>query len=186
MSESQGRLLGYARVSTIGQTLDAQVAALKAAGCETIHREKASGARDDRPVLGKLLKSLQPGDVVIVSRIDRLARSVFGLFRIVSDIAAAGARFKSIAEPMIDTGSAQGRLVLAVLAGVADIERDLIKTRTAEGRARAMAGGVKMGRPSKLTPDQRREALRRRAEGESLSNIARSFNVAHTTIGRLG
>ena len=184
-AENPGRLVGYARVSTVGQTLDAQIAALKAAGCEIIHREKASGARDDRPVLARMLRSLQPGDMVVVSRIDRLARSVFGLFKIVSDIAAAGARFRSINEPMIDTGSAQGRLVLAVLAGVADIERDLIKTRTAEGRVRAMASGVKMGRKPKLTAAQRTEALRRRAAGESLADIGRSFAVAGTTIGRM-
>lgn len=184
-SEPPARLVGYARVSTSGQTLEAQIEQLTAAGCRPIFRETASGAKADRKELGKLFKELQPGDLVVVTRIDRLARSMFDLFRIVRDIADAGAHFRSLAEPMVDTHTSTGRMILAVLGGMADIERDLIKTRTAEGRARAKAKGKSLGRPRKLTADQQREALERIANREPLTDIARSYNVSHTTIMRL-
>src|ERR1700684_312149 len=103
------RRLGYARVSTYGQTLDAQLGQLRAEGCTKIYREKASGARPDRRELLKLLKALAPGDVVTVTRIDRLARSTFDLFAIVKQIADAGARLRSLAEPWADTGVSTGR-----------------------------------------------------------------------------
>lgn len=179
------RSFGYARVSTHGQTLEAQLEQLKQAGCTKIYREKVSGARADRKELNRLLASLENDDEVVVTRIDRLARSTFDLFSIVKRIVDTGASFRSLAEPWADTATSTGRLMIAVLGGLADVERDLIRTRTAEGRVRAQARGQHMGRPSKLTPQQRQEALRRRREGEPLSEIARSFNVAHTTIGRL-
>ena len=100
-------------------------------------------------------------------------------------IADAGAEFRSLAEPWADTSTSTGRLMLAVLGGLADVERDLIRTRTAEGRARAKARGTHMGRPSKLTPEQRREALARREAGEAPAEIARSYNVGRMTITRL-
>lgn len=104
-----------------------------------------TGARADRKELLKMLKSLEAGDVVVVTRIDRLARSTFDLFAIVKQIADAGARFRSLAEPWADTGTSTGRLMLAVLGGLADVERDLIRTRTAEGRSRATARGQHIG-----------------------------------------
>jgi len=131
------RHLGYARVSTYGQTLDAQLEQLRAAGCAKIYREKVTGARPDRQELLKLLKALAPGDVVTVTRIDRLARSTFDLFAIVKQVVDAGAQFRSLAEPWADTATSTGRLMIAVLGGLADVERDLIRTRTAEGRRRA-------------------------------------------------
>lgn len=179
------RRIGYARVSTYGQTLEAQLDQLRAAGCSDIFKEKASGARAERRELQRLLRQLQNGDEVVVTRIDRLARSTFDLFAIVKRIVDAGAVFRSIAEPWADTGTSTGRLMIAVLGGLADVERDLIRTRTAEGRARAKVRGQHMGRPSKLTPAQRQEALTRISAGETLSDIARTFGVAHTTIGRL-
>lgn len=179
------RRFGYARVSTYGQTLEAQLDQLLQADCVKVFREKVSGAKADRKELNRLLESLHPRDEVVVTRIDRLARSTFDLFAIVKRIVDAGAAFRSLAEPWADTGTSTGRLMIAVLGGLADVERDLIRTRTAEGRARAKARGQRMGRPSKLTPQQRLEALRRRQDGEPLSDIARSYNVAHTTIGRL-
>lgn len=185
-AENPGRLVGYCRVSTTGQSLSAQLDTLKAKGCDPIFREKQSGgSTTERRELAKMLASLKPGDQVIVTAIDRLARSIFDLFAIVKRIADAGATFVSIREPWADTGSSTGRLMLAVLGGLADVERDLIKSRTAEGRSRAVDRGVKMGRPSKLTPDQRREALARRANGESSSEIARSYAVAASTISRM-
>lgn len=183
--EGPKRRIGYARVSTIGQTLETQLEKLQEAGCTLTFREKVSGARADRKELMRLLKRLEPGDEVTVTRIDRLARSTFDLFAIVKQIVDAGATFKSLAEPWADTGTSTGRLMIAVLGGLADVERDLIRTRTAEGRARAKARGQHMGRYSKLSYDQRREARERLANGETLMDIARSFNVSHTTILRI-
>ncbi len=150
------RLIGYARVSTYGQTLDSQLEQLRAAGCSSrnIYREKVTGARADRRELNRMLGKLAPGDVVTVTRIDRLARSTFDLFAIVKRIVDAKAQFRSLAEPWADTGTSTGRLMLAVLGGLADVERDLIRTRTAEGRSRAKAQGKHMGRPPSLTPAQ--------------------------------
>lgn len=182
---SPSRLIGYARVSTYGQTLDAQLEQLKAAGCARIHREKATGARADRKELQKMLRQLAAGDVVTVTRIDRLARSTFDLFAIVKQIADAGAGFRSLAEPWADTGTSTGRLMLAVLGGLADVERDLIRTRTAEGRSRATARGQHMGRPPALTPQQQAEARQRRADGATLKELARSYDVSPATISRL-
>ena len=144
--DPQTRRLGYARVSTYGQTLDAQLDQLRADGCAKLYREKASGAQADRRELLKLLKNIIPGDVVTVTRIDRLARSTFDLFAIVKRIVDAGGQFRSLAEPWADTATSTGRLMIAVLGGLADVERDLIRTRTAEGRSRARARGQHMGR----------------------------------------
>ena len=149
------RLIGYARVSTYGQTLDSQLEQLRKAGCSSrnIYREKVTGARADRRELNRMLGKLAPGDVVTVTRIDRLARSTFDLFAIVKRIVDTKAQFRSLAEPWADSSSSTGRLMLAVLGGLADVERDLIRTRTAEGRSRAKAQGKHMGRP----PSRRRK-----------------------------
>jgi DNA invertase Pin-like site-specific DNA recombinase len=184
-THSQNRRLGYARVSTYGQTLDTQLEQLRAEACSRIYREKVTGARADRRELLKLLKGLAPGDVVTVTRIDRLARSTFDLFAIVKQIVDAKARFRSLAEPWADTGTSTGRLMIAVLGGLADVERDLIRTRTAEGRSRAQKRGQHMGRPPKLTDAQKAEARQRRAEGATLAELARSYHVGKSTISRL-
>ena len=152
-THSEKRPIGYARVSTYGQTLDSQLEQLRKAGCASrnIYREKVTGARADRRELNKMLRKLGPGDVVTITRIDRLARSTFDLFSIVKRIVDAKAQFRSLAEPWADSSSSTGRLMLAVLGGLADVERDLIRTRTAEGRSRAKAQGKHMGRPPSLT-----------------------------------
>jgi DNA invertase Pin-like site-specific DNA recombinase len=181
----QNRALGYARVSTYGQTLDAQLDQLKAAGCATVYREKATGAKVDRRELQRMLKGLLPGDVVTVTRIDRLARSTFDLFSIVKQIVDSGGQFRSLAEPWADSSTSTGRLMLAVLGGLADVERDLIRTRTAEGRSRAKARGQHMGRPSALTSQQAAEARQRRQDGATLKELAESYNVSKATISRL-
>src|SRR3954452_8153113 len=167
----KAKCLGYARVSTYGQTLDAQLEQLKAEGCSKIYREKASGARPDRRELLRMLKNLAPGDVVTVTRIDRLARSTFNLFAIVKQIVDAKGQFRSLAEPWADTSTRTGRLMIAVLGGFADVERNLIRTRTAEGRSRARARGQHMGRPPKLNPVQRTEALDTLGNGGALADI---------------
>jgi DNA invertase Pin-like site-specific DNA recombinase len=185
-SERKTRRIGYARVSTYGQTLDAQLEQLRREGCAKIFREKASGAQANRRQLLRLLKGLTPGDVVTVTRIDHLARSTFDLFAIVRQIVDTGGQFRSLAEPWADKATSTGRLMIAVLGGLADVERDLIRTRTAEGRSRAKARGQHMGRPPKLTDAQKAEARRRRAEGATLQELADSYNVGRATISRLG
>lgn len=187
MTESapQQRIIGYARVSTYGQTLDAQLEQLKVAGCAKIYREQASGVKVERRELQRMLKNLTPGDVVTVTRIDRLARSTFDLFSIVKRIVDAGGQFQSMAEPWADSSTSTGRLMLAVLGGLADVERDLIRTRTAEGRSRAKSRGQHMGRPSALTVQQAAEARQRRQDGATLQELADSYNVSKATISRL-
>lgn len=184
-TEPQNRIIGYARVSTYGQTLDAQLDQLKAAGCSKTYREQASGAKAERRELQRMLKVLSAGDVVTVTRIDRLARSTFDLFSIVKRILDAGGQFRSLAEPWADSSTSTGRLMLAVLGGLADVERDLIRTRTAEGRSRAKGRGQHMGRPPSLTAQQAAEARGRRQEGATLQELADSYNVSKATISRL-
>jgi DNA invertase Pin-like site-specific DNA recombinase len=183
----QNYRLRYARVSNYGQTLDAQLEQLRSAGCtnRNIYREKVTGARTDRRELLRVLDRRGPGDVVTVTRIDGLARSTFDLFGIVKRIVDAKAQLRSSAEPWADTGTSTGRLMIAVLGGLADVERDLIRTRTAEGRSRAQKRGQHMGRPPKLTPQQQKEARRRRAEGATPAELARSYGVGKSTISRL-
>jgi DNA invertase Pin-like site-specific DNA recombinase len=178
-------VLGYARVSTQDQHLTGQIEALKAAGATTIYREKISGARADRPQLGKLMASLQPGDVVLVTKLDRLGRSTRELLELIEQIGKAGAVFRSLGDPLWDTSSSQGRLLPTLLAAIAEFERNLIRERTGEGRKRAMAKGIKFGRKPKLSDYQRQEALRRRAAGETLASIARSYAVNVSMISRL-
>jgi DNA invertase Pin-like site-specific DNA recombinase len=177
--------IGYARVSTDGQSVDAQVAELQAAGCDKVFRETASGAKTDRTQLKKAIASLGRDDVLIVTRLDRLARSSRDLLNTLADVAKVGAGFKSLRDAWADTTTAHGRLMITVLAGLAEFERELILARTSEGRARAVARGVKLGRGYALNPEQRRQALARLDAGEASREIARTFNVAHTTIGRL-
>src|SRR5215813_5958634 len=176
---------GYARVSTNGQDLAIQVAELKAAGCGNIFKEKASGAKTDRPELAKLIRRLDAGDVLVVTRLDRLARSTRDLLNILDAVAKAGAGFKSLKDTWADTTTPHGRLMLTVLGGLAEFERELIRARTEDGRKRAKARGVKFGRPTALTPHQRQEAMQRLANGEAQADIARSFNVSQATISRL-
>jgi DNA invertase Pin-like site-specific DNA recombinase len=176
--------IGYARVSTDSQTLDAQQAALQSAGCERVFAEKQSGAKTNRAALAKAIASLADGDCLIVTKLDRLARSTRDLLNTLAAIADAGATFKSLGDGWCDTTSAHGRLMLTVLGGLAEFERHLILARTSEGRQRAQARGVRFGR-SKLTLHQQREALARRARGEALVDIARSYAVSHSTISRL-
>jgi DNA invertase Pin-like site-specific DNA recombinase len=178
-------IYGYARVSTDGQSLESQVTALKAAGCEKTYSEKVSGAKTDRAALGCVLAALENGDVLMVTRLDRLARSTRDLLNVLATIAEKGAGFRSLADPWADTTTPHGRLMLTVLGGLAEFERSLILSRTSEGRARAKARGIKFGRKPKLTPHQISEAVRRREAGEALTEIGRSYNVSHSTISRL-
>ena len=176
---------GYARVSTDGQSVDAQVRQLTKAGCKKVFREVASGAKTDRAQLRRLLGQLEAGDVLTVTRLDRLARSTRDLLNTLAAITDKKAGFRSLGDTWADTTTSHGRLMLTVLGGLAEFERDLIRARTSEGRERAKARGVKMGRKPKLTPHQRQEILRRKENGEALREIARSYNVHNSTISRL-
>lgn len=168
--------LGYARVSTDDQSLDHRR--------ERLLEEKVSGARRDRPELARLLDQLRGDDMVVVTRLDRLARSTRDLLEVVEAIRAKDAGLLSIAEPWAGTTSPAGRMVLTVFAGVAEFERELIRQRTEEGRRTARERGVTFGRPSKLRPDQRELAARLLREGRSVSEVARTFNVHPATIYR--
>src|SRR3954468_24524780 len=183
--ESDMAVYGYARVSTDGQSLSAQLAELKAAKCAKVFREKISGARSDRKQLARVMAVLVKGDVLVVTRLDRLARSTRDLLNLLGTIAEKGAGFKSLRDTWADTTTAHGRLMLTVLGGLAEFERELIRTRTGEGRERAKARGVVLGRKPKLTMHQQTEAIKRRAAGEVLTDIARSYDVSHSTISRL-
>ena len=177
--------VGYARVSTDGQSVDAQVGELEAAGAVRVFQEKISGAVTDRVQLRRAINSLSPGDVLLVTRLDRLARSTRDLLNTVAAISDAGAGFRSLRDAWADTTTPHGRLMLTILAGLAEFERELIRSRTSEGRERAKARGVRLGRKPKLTGHQRREALERREAGEPVVEIARSYAVSHSTISRL-
>jgi DNA invertase Pin-like site-specific DNA recombinase len=179
-------IYGYARVSTDGQSVEAQVAALTTAGASRVFREVASGAKTDRAQLRRVLDQLDAGDVLMVTRLDRLARSTRDLLNTLAAIAGKSAGFRSLGDTWADTTTPHGRLMLTVLGGLAEFERELIRTRTGEGRARAKARGVKLGRRPKLTPHQKREALERRERGdETHAEIGRSYNVSGWTISRL-
>jgi DNA invertase Pin-like site-specific DNA recombinase len=180
-------IYGYARVSTDGQSVEAQITALTAAGAEKVFREVASGAKTDRAQLRRMLDTLTTGDVVMVTRLDRLARSTLDLLHTLKAVADKGAGFRSLADVWADTTTAHGRLMLTVLGGLAEFERELIRSRTSEGRARAKAQGKSLGRPFKLTAHQKAEAIQRRDSGEeTLAEIGRSYNVSGATISRLG
>jgi DNA invertase Pin-like site-specific DNA recombinase len=165
--------------------LAGQVAELQAAGCGNIFREKASGAKTDRPELAKLIRRLDAGDVLVVTRLDRLARSTRDLLNILDAVGKAGAGFKSLKDAWADTTTAHGRLMLTVLGGLAEFERELIRARTDDGRKRAKARGVRFGRPQALTAHQRKEAIQRLAEGAVQADLARSYGVSQATISRL-
>jgi DNA invertase Pin-like site-specific DNA recombinase len=151
-----------------------------------VFREVASGAKTDRAQLRRVLAELGPGDVLTVTRLDRLARSTRDLLNTLATITDKKAGFRSLGDAWADTTTPHGRLMLTVLGGLAEFERDLIRARTGEGRERAKARGVKLGRKPKLTEHQKREAIRRRdRDGEPIREIARSYNVSHSTISRL-
>ena len=177
--------IGYARVSTTDQNLELQLIALKKAGCLRIFQEKISGAKKDRPELNRLLDQLRPEDVVVVWKLDRLARSTHHLLELVEKIRMADASFCSLSEPWADTTSYAGKMVMTVFAGIAEFERDLIRERTSVGRIAAKQRGIRFGRPKKMNEEQKLLARRLLEENKSVSEIAKTFNVHKATIYRL-
>lgn len=177
-------IIGYARVSTDDQNLDAQTDALKVAGAGKIFADRISGSRRTRPELDKLLEQLRDGDVVTVTKYDRLARSLKDLLEIVEAIRDRGAGFRSLAED-IDTTTPAGRLVFHVFASIAQFERERISERTREGLAAARKRGRIGGRPPALSPAQKIEVRRMRDEEQrAVSGIARLFKVSERTVRR--
>lgn len=179
---------GYARVFPGGKSgsVDAQARQLTKADCRKVFRDvHVSGAKADRTQLRRAIDALQPGHVLMVTRLDRLARSTRDLLNTLAAITERKAGFRSLGDAWADTTTSHGWLMLTVLGGLAEFERDLIRARTAEGRERAKARGVRLGRKPKLTAHQHREAINRRESGEPLRDIARSYNVHHSTISRL-
>ena len=177
-------LLGYALVSTDDQNLALQRASLCEAGCRRLYEEKASGARRDRPELARLLDQLRDEDVIVVTRLDRLARSTRDLLDVAERIGDAGAGLRSLAEPWADTTSPAGRMVLTVFAGIAEFERALIHQRTSAGRGAARQRGVRFGRAPKLDPDQLTLARKLVDEGRPVREVAGVLKCHRATLYR--
>ena len=177
--------LGYARVSTEDQRLDLQRARLNEAGCGRLFEEKISGTARQRPALERLLQELRADDILVVTRLDRLARSTAELLRIAEGIAEKDAGLQSLDEPWADTTSPSGRMVMTIFAGIAEFERTLIISRTSDGRLAAKARGVTFGRPKKMRPDQQELARELVRDGKSISAVARTFDVHPSTIYRV-
>ncbi|MBV8451996.1 MAG: recombinase family protein [Deltaproteobacteria bacterium] len=179
-------IYGYARVSTDGQSVNAQATVLRKQGAGKVFREVASGAKTERTQLRRVLDQLDAGDVLLVTRLDRLARSTRDLLNTLAAITDKKAGLRSLGDSWADTTTTHGRLMLTVLGGLAEFERELIRARTGEGRERAKRRGVKFGRKPKLSPQQRSDLLRRLAEGEETrAELARRYNVHPSTISRL-
>jgi DNA invertase Pin-like site-specific DNA recombinase len=177
--------IGYARVSSLAQDYRAQVDALKAAGCERIYSEKVSGkSTDDRRQFKRLMKELLPGDVVIVAKLDRLARSSRDLHNILHEIEKSGASFQSLGESWCDTTTHVGRLMMTIMGGIAEFERGLIRQRCEEGIERARSKGVTFGRKRKLDAEMVRMAAERYARGETMAELAEVYGVSEPTIWR--
>jgi DNA invertase Pin-like site-specific DNA recombinase len=177
--------IGYARVSTLDQNLDLQLQALKTAGCRRIFQEKISGSNRNRPEFRRMLDHLREDDIIVVWKLDRLARSTRDLLETMETIREAEGRFQSISEPWADTTSHSGKMIMTIFAGIAEFERDLIRERTGAGREAAKKRGVRFGRPRKLALDQDELARRLVSEGKSVREIAAIFNVHPATIYRL-
>ncbi len=177
-------LIGYARVSTAEQTLALQEDALQAAGCTTIFRDMMSGGTTERPGLSEALTTMQPGDTLVVWRLDRLGRSLSHLIQVVQDMRGRGVDFRSLQE-QIDSGSAGGQLIFHIFGALAEFERALIRERTMAGLAAARARGRRGGRPRRLTPDQIQLARRLLASPDvGVAQVAEMLRVSRQTVYR--
>ena len=176
--------IGYARVSTEEQNLDRQLDILKQAGCDRIYEEKVSGVKKDRTELNKILDQIRTGDVIIISDLTRLSRSVKDLFSLVEQIEEKGANIKSIKESWVDTTTAQGKLMFTIFAGISQFERDLISQRTIEGLNAARARGKNGGRPKKNDKDIKLAIKMYNSKNYSIPEIRKATGVSKTTLYR--
>jgi DNA invertase Pin-like site-specific DNA recombinase len=177
--------IGYARVSTLEQNLELQLRALKKAGCRKTFKEKISGISHNRPEFQRMLDQIRENDIIVVCKLDRLARSTRDLLETMETIREAGGKFQSLSEPWADTTTHAGKLIMTIFAGIAEFERDLIRERTGAGRQAAKKRGVRFGRPPKLSSEQEQLARRLVSEGKSVQEIASIFKVHAATIYRL-
>lgn len=176
-------VIGYARVSSIGQSLEVQQDALKDAGCTKVFAEKKSGRKaSDREQLALALDFIREGDTLVVTRMDRLARSVIDLHQIIAAVTEKGASFRVLQQAGIDTSTSTGKLTLAVLAAVAEFEGDIRAERQKDGIEAAKAKGVYKGRPATIDPATIQAAL---AAGEAPAALAKRLGIARSTVYRL-
>lgn len=176
-------IVGYARVSSIGQSLDVQKDQLKAAGCEPIFSEKRSGTTTaGRDELERAIEWVREGDVLVVSRLDRLARSIIDLRKIIDRLSAKGVGFRCLQQGAIDTTRSDGRLLLNILASFAEFETDIRKERQADGIAKARTAGIYRGRPATISGD---EVRRLKAEGVGATGIAVKLGIARASVYRI-
>ena len=180
------RKIGYARVSSEGQNLDRQIAALQAERCEVIFREKASGKdMKKRPQLAKAIDALPTKGVLVLAEWDRATRSLIDGIHIMEAVHKRGAYIKVLDRPGLDLTTPSGRGILALLSGLAEEERERIMKRANAGRAAAIKRGARLGRKPKLDPHQQQEARKRLAAGESCREVAKTYRVHHSTVARL-
>lgn len=180
------RNFGYARVSTTEQNMDLQVTALTSAGCGTILTDEGfSGSDFSRPGLTKMLRTLRRGDTLMVWRLDRLGRSLFELLKLIRDLNTRGVEFRSLSESL-DTSTSAGRLLLHVLASMAEFERSLISERTRAGMAAARARGSRIGRRPAMTPEQLEDAKTAiECNRRSVAEVAGEYRIHPRTLVRL-
>ena len=178
--------IGYARVSAADQNHDGQVERLMAAGCEQVYTDKASGkSTNGRSGLGKALKALKQGDTLVITRLDRLARSIRDLLNLIDLIEGTGAHIKALDDAWLDTGSPQGELILTIMGALAEFERKLIRARCDEGIRRAKERGTQFGRKPTLDPSERRRVAERYGKGETMRSLALDYGCSEATICRV-
>jgi DNA invertase Pin-like site-specific DNA recombinase len=177
-------IVGYARVSSTGQDLGVQLAKLEAAGCDKVFKEKRSGVDAGRPELKRCLEYLREGDTLLVTKIDRLARSTSDLYRIVSQLAEKGVEFRVLDDPTIDTTSRTGKLVMGILALIAEFENDIRRERQMDGIKKARESGTRFGRKPRLVPEKVKQIRKLRAEGTTVPDITRQTGLSKASVYR--
>lgn len=176
-------IVGYARVSTITQTLEQQTEQLTAAGASKVFTDVMSGARDDRPGFTALMEYLRDGDTLVIWRLDRLGRNMLAVLDTLKSLTDRGVAVRSLADG-VDTATSTGRMVAGILASIAEYERELVKERTALKRDHARKSGTKFGRPAKLDDKQAALARRMKAQGETGKTICETLGIGRTTLYR--
>lgn len=177
-------IVGYARVSTREQSLESQVDRLKEFGCEKVFSEKLSGTTANRPELKKCLDYVRDGDVLVITKLDRLARSTLDLHKIVDGLNKKGVGFK-VLDQSIDTTTKEGRLMFSILASIAEFETELRKERQMEGIAKAKNNGVKFGRKATLTNEQVSEMRQKRSDGVLIKDLMKEYRLSKASVYRL-